>query len=200
MDKQSDIFPFFPLSLFLFPGEDIPLQIFEPRYKQLIADIRASDATFVIPYVAEQDVREFGSEVRLKEVVAENAGGRMVIIVESVAVVRVMSYINQMEDKLYAGGSVRRLPSSDPVVNKDLKILIKRYIDQFDDTFLNCCSYSDITHQELIKALNLSSRDKYQFICMENTTLKENYLASQLRYMEMIRTQESRLGNDFALN
>ena len=38
--------PLFPLELVLFPGELVPLHIFEPRYRQLLADCLAGDERF----------------------------------------------------------------------------------------------------------------------------------------------------------
>jgi Lon protease-like protein len=40
--------PIFPLSAVLFPGTPLPLHIFEPRYKQMLADCLASDRRFGI--------------------------------------------------------------------------------------------------------------------------------------------------------
>jgi len=52
--------PIFPLGVVLLPGTPAPLHIFEPRYRQLIADIRSADRRFVIlpamPGVAERDI------------------------------------------------------------------------------------------------------------------------------------------------
>jgi Lon protease-like protein len=200
MDQQAVILPYFPLSIFLFPGEDIPLRIFEPRYKQLIEDARTRGITFAIPYVIDQDIQEFGCEVRLKEVVAEKAGGRMVIVVESVSVVQIVSYHKKLEGKLYAGGAVLHMPCSDPVESEELLGLIENYIDQFDKDFLTVGTKSVITRQEVMIALNLTSDDKYKFICMPDAKQKEDYLAGQLRYLGMIRKQETLLGNDFGLN
>ncbi len=42
--------PLFPLPLVLFPGAPLPLHIFEPRYRRLLADIRAGDSLFGLPY------------------------------------------------------------------------------------------------------------------------------------------------------
>ncbi len=200
MKSKPEILPCFPLSVFLFPGEDIPLRIFEPRYKQLIEDARSTDITFAIPFVINQEVQEFGCEVRLKDVVAENPGGRMVITVESLTLVQIISFSKQLEGKLYAGGSIRRLPCSDPIESQELIELIENYADQFDKDFLSCCDRTVITRQEVMKALNLSSEDKYKFVCMPNGNYKENYLAGQLRYLKMIRNQETLLGDDFGLN
>jgi len=40
--------PIFPLAVVLFPGTPLPLHIFEPRYRQLLADCLASDRRFGI--------------------------------------------------------------------------------------------------------------------------------------------------------
>ncbi len=58
MDKKTEILPYFPLSVFLFPGEDIPLRIFEPRYRQLIEEVRETGESFVIPFVIGQEIQE----------------------------------------------------------------------------------------------------------------------------------------------
>ena len=200
MQHQPDIVPYFPLSVFLFPGEDIPLRIFEPRYKQLIEDARSTGITFVIPYVIDRKIKEFGCEVRLKEVVAENPGGRMVVTVQSLAVVQIISFSKQLEGKLYAGGTIKRMPCSDPVESQELKILIRNYTEQFDKDFISSSDQAEITGQDVMKALNLHSDDKYRFICMQNTEQKEGYLSGQLRYLKMIRKQEVQLGSDFGLN
>lgn len=200
MEPKPELLPYFPLSVFLFPGEDIPLRIFEPRYKQLIEDARSGGITFAIPFVIDQEIQEFGCEVKLKNVVAENPGGRMVVTVESLSLVQIINFSKQLEGKLYAGGSVKRLPCSDPIESEELIGLIENYTDQFDKDFLNCCDQSVITRQEVIKALNLSSEDKYKFVCMPGGDYKESYLAGQLRYLKMIRNQEALLGDDFGLN
>jgi Lon protease-like protein len=38
--------PLFPLPLVLFPGAAQPLHVFEPRYRQMLADVRAGDGRF----------------------------------------------------------------------------------------------------------------------------------------------------------
>jgi Lon protease-like protein len=40
--------PLFPLPLVLFPGAALPLHVFEPRYRRLLADVRAADGRFGI--------------------------------------------------------------------------------------------------------------------------------------------------------
>ncbi len=200
MKQKPEILPYFPLSVFLFPGEDMPLRIFEPRYQQLIADARSSGITFVIPFVINQEIQEFGCEVGLKEIVAENPGGRMVITVESLSVVQIKSFRKRLEEKLYPGGAVIRISCSEPLESQELKDLIRNYTEKFDNDFLKENDSSSATRQDVVKALNLASDDKYKFVCLSNISQKEGYLAGQLRYLNMIRQQELELGNDFGLN
>jgi len=200
MKQKPEILPFFPLSVFLFPGEDMPLRIFEPRYQQLIADARSSGITFVIPFVINQEIQEYGCEVGLKEIVAENPGGRMVITVESLSLVQIKSFRKRLEEKLYPGGAVIRISCSEPIESQELKDLIRTYTEKYDNNFLKENENSSITRQDVIKALNLASDEKYKFVCLSDIKQKEGYLVGQLRYLNMIRQQELELGNDFGLN
>lgn len=56
MSEASDIvsgvneLPLFPLSVVLFPGVPLPLHIFEPRYRQMLDDIRAGNNLFGLSY------------------------------------------------------------------------------------------------------------------------------------------------------
>ncbi len=104
METRTEILPFFPLSIFLFPGEDIPLHIFEPRYKQLVNDARTQGITFAIPFLINKEMQEFGCEVRLKDVVAEKEDGSMVIVVESLDIVEISSYNKPLEGKALCRG------------------------------------------------------------------------------------------------
>ena len=44
------LLPLFPLPLVLFPGAPLPLHIFEPRYRQLLADCMGGDSRFGIVF------------------------------------------------------------------------------------------------------------------------------------------------------
>ncbi|HEX9422964.1 MAG TPA: LON peptidase substrate-binding domain-containing protein [Pyrinomonadaceae bacterium] len=71
MSEASDIvsgvneLPLFPLTVVLFPGVPLPLHIFEPRYRQMLSDIRAGNSLFGLSYfdasVAENDSPPVGS-------------------------------------------------------------------------------------------------------------------------------------------
>src|ERR1700674_1250720 len=62
LDKVRGVreLPLFPLAVVLFPGMPMPLHIFEPRYRKMLADIRASDNLFGLSYF---DADSSGKEI-----------------------------------------------------------------------------------------------------------------------------------------
>ncbi|MEO0474160.1 MAG: LON peptidase substrate-binding domain-containing protein, partial [Bacteroidota bacterium] len=63
-----EFLPLFPLSLVVFPGENLRLHIFEPRYKQLIEECSAENTNFGIPTVLDRKVGNIATEVELVSV------------------------------------------------------------------------------------------------------------------------------------
>ena len=49
------LLPLFPLPLVLFPGVPLPLHIFEPRYREMLADCLAGDRRFGIVFTPEEE-------------------------------------------------------------------------------------------------------------------------------------------------
>ncbi|MGB5172058.1 LON peptidase substrate-binding domain-containing protein [Eudoraea sp.] len=100
--------PFFPLKSVFFPGEKVPLHIFEERYKQLINDCRNEAVTFGIP-VYINDTITFGTEVQLVEVVNTYENGSMDVLCVARQIFKVITFDNSLDGKLYAGGNVQYL-------------------------------------------------------------------------------------------
>ena len=100
--------PLFPLQTVFFPGETVPLHVFEERYKQLIADCRAEALTFGIPVYINQSLA-YGTEVQLRDVVNTYADGSLDVVCVARQVFEVVSFEPVMGDRLYPGGEVRFL-------------------------------------------------------------------------------------------
>jgi Lon protease-like protein len=58
--------PLFPLNLVLFPGEPLPLHIFETRYREMLADSLAGDQRFGITAVIPPVPGAIGSVARIR--------------------------------------------------------------------------------------------------------------------------------------
>ncbi len=111
--------PLFPLQSIFFPGETVPLHIFEERYKQLIQDCRREAVTFGIPVYINNSVA-FGTEVQLVEIVNTYDTGEMDVTCVARQVFRILSFDNEMAGKLYAGGEIEFLDNVNDA-DKDLK-------------------------------------------------------------------------------
>jgi Lon protease-like protein len=76
--------PLFPLSVVLFPGNTLPLHIFESRYRRMLADCLADDRRFGITPIAEGTTPAPGSigcvaEVRLNQELPDGRSNILVV-------------------------------------------------------------------------------------------------------------------------
>lgn len=97
--------PLFPLQAVFFPGETVPLHIFEERYKELIRDCQQEAMTFGIPVYIDNTI-SFGTEVQLKEIVNTYPDGSMDVVCVARQVFRVVSFQPELAGKSYPGGEV----------------------------------------------------------------------------------------------
>jgi Lon protease-like protein len=72
----------FPLGIVLLPTEQLPLHIFEERYKELIGECLEEDGEFGLVYADDDGVRDVGTRARVVEVLTRFEDGRLNILVE----------------------------------------------------------------------------------------------------------------------
>jgi Lon protease-like protein len=200
MSDNEKIIPYFPLNISLLPEEDLPLRIFEPRYKQLINECSKKDLSFGIPYLKDTKMQNFGAECKVKEIVATNSKGEMVIVAEGIAVFEILSFQDPMPDKLYGGGKIRLFGPDQELKNSELLGLLIRYTDYLDPDFLKNVKGNEIRVNDVARALNLSSEEKYRFIALQKQQKQEQFLVGQMKYLIKLREQEKLLKNDYFLN
>lgn len=83
MKKEAKVeaLPLFPLNVVLFPGQSLPLHIFEPRYRVMIRQCMENDEPFGIVLAYEPDIPvEIGTTARVTEL-KHLPDGRMDIVV-----------------------------------------------------------------------------------------------------------------------
>lgn len=110
MDKVRGVaeLPVFPLPVVLFPGVPLPLHIFEPRYRQMLLDIRATNNLFGVSYfdqnTATNEVPAVGNVGCVAEVTETQnfADGRSNILTLGVVRYRIESYIERGDPYLVA--------------------------------------------------------------------------------------------------
>ena len=81
---MSSLLPLFPLELVLFPGVPLPLHIFEPRYKEMIAECLEQKKLFGIVRASEEGVAGIGCTAEIVSVTKKYDDGRMDILTRGV--------------------------------------------------------------------------------------------------------------------
>ena len=103
---MTNFIPIFPLAIVIYPGEELNLHIFEPRYKQLISDCNISKKPFGIPTVIEKKVQDHGTMVEITELSKLHDNGEMDIKTKGQKIFRILEVIKEIPDKLYSGAIV----------------------------------------------------------------------------------------------
>jgi len=173
--------PLFPLQTVFFPGETVPLHIFEERYKQLISDCREEAMTFGIPVFFNNTV-EYGTEVQLVEVVNQYEEGEMDVVCVARQVFKVLTFDNEMDGKLYAGGTIEFLESdhdADSDHRREVFDKIKKLYDlmavQFPPTPFDKFNSYAFAHK-----MGLSFEQEYELLKLTKETERLNYIAAHL--------------------
>ena len=105
MARLSDL-PVFPLPLVLLPGELLPLHIFEPRYRELVARCLAGPEPFCVVLEDDAGVREVGCLARDLTVLERLADGRINIVVSGGEPVRLGPIDDEAHSYLSADATV----------------------------------------------------------------------------------------------
>lgn len=103
---MTNFIPIFPLGIVVYPGEQLNLHIFEPRYKQLITECFESKKPFGIPTVIDNKMLETGTLVKVTELTTIYEDGKMDVKTEGLEVFTVLELIKELPEKLYSGAIV----------------------------------------------------------------------------------------------
>jgi Lon protease-like protein len=114
MTGSERIIGLFPLSLVLLPGEQLPLHIFEERYKRLIDECRESGDTFGIVLRHEDTVAECGCTAEVTSVLEEFDDGRLNILVQGRERFRLHELVDADEEDDYLRARVTFYEDDEP--------------------------------------------------------------------------------------
>ena len=175
--------PIFPLSIVVYPGEELNLHIFEPRYKQLINECKAANKSFGITPVINNQITELGTLVDIIELSKVYDNGEMDIKTRGNKIFRILEEIKEVPEKLY-GGAIVSYPHNkeqgnrllmQKVVNaiRELHKLLKvsNEFKKHEDELL---SY-DVAHHA-----GLSLQEEYELLGLFNELQRQEYLKRHL--------------------
>lgn len=193
--------PLFPLQSIFFPGETVPLHVFEDRYKQLIQDCRDEAITFGIPVFINNKM-EYGVEVQLVEVVTTYETGEMDVVCVARQVFKLLAFDNIMDDKLYSGGIVKLL-EYDYEASEEKKQTIINGIEQLyammdvPYTKLNVKEFNSFT---LAHKIGLSFEQEYQLLQIPSENDRLNFISLHLTSTITVLSEVNRTKKTIELN
>lgn len=193
--------PLFPLQTVFFPGETVPLHIFEERYKELVKDCKNDAMTFGIPVFIDDSI-SYGTEVQLKEVVNTYADGSMDVLCVARQVFRVLTFNPQMEGKLYPGGEVEFLePLSDAeeALTESVLEACKELYAQMDLPFgpVKREVFNSFT---LAHKMGLSFQQEYQLLQLSSERVRLQFLLDHLKQTIKVLDQLNRTRDLIEMN
>ncbi|WP_222984697.1 LON peptidase substrate-binding domain-containing protein [Flagellimonas meishanensis] len=193
--------PLFPLQTIFFPGETVPLHIFEERYKQLIHDCRREAITFGIPVFINNTI-SFGTEVQLVEVVTTYENGSMDVVCVARQVFRILSFQQQMEDKLYAGGEVLLLDleyDADNELRKEVLDHIEKLYGLMDVPFTKI-NPEQFNSYSLAHKMGLSFEQEYDLLQIPKETDRLKFIKEHLKMTIRVLKEINRTKGIIELN
>jgi len=190
----TNFIPIFPLGIVVYPGENLNLHIFEPRYKQLISECKKLNKPFGIPTVIENKVQDYGSLVEIIEISKVHDNGEMDIKTKGSRIFRILEVIKEIPDKLYSGAIVTypdNYEQGNPdvmrkVMNsiRDLHKLLK-VTKEFKKEDIEMISY-DVAHH-----VGLSLEEEYELLGLLDERQRQEYLKRHLtRVIPMVAGME----------
>ncbi len=196
---MTDFLPLFPLRLVVFPGENLNLHIFEPRYRQLIRECQEQPSTFGIPTFVEDRVQALGTEMTLVGIEKYYPNGEMDVKTRAVGRFKIIDFYNTAPDKLYAGGDVERIAEdADYAGSLAARTLI---LEQLGELF-KIMGLKDKLHPDPVTfrtfmaghQMGLSLEQEYQFLCILGEEERQDFILQHLekviptvREMERLR-------------
>ncbi len=193
--------PLFPLQSIFFPGETVPLHIFEERYKQLILDCRDEAITFGIPVYIDNNM-QFGVEVQLVDVVTTYDNAEMDVVCVARQVFKLQSFESKLEDKLYAGGVVELL-EYDYEADESFKLTVYQKIKELyklmEVPFSNA-SPETFNSFTLAHKMGLSFEQEYKLLQISKETDRLSFIDNHLTNAIAVLGQVERTRETIALN
>lgn len=200
MQPKIVTIPMFPLNTVVLPGETKLLHIFEDRYKELVIDCMKNGANFGIPYIKNNDLSEYGVEVRITKIVKTYDNGEMDITVQGVVPFRILQYTKVLKPKLYGAASIEEYEGDMTSARYKMFRSLKKYIKSAKGKEIPVETLTNVPVYNVAVLLDLTNEEKLQLISFPELKQKEDFLIAKLKlFMHLLKT-EKELSGKFWLN
>ena len=182
--SMTNFIPIFPLSIVVYPHENLNLHIFEPKYKQLINECYEKKKLFGMPVVINNKMQELGTLLEITEISKQYENGEMDIKTKGTRVFRVLEVIDSVPEKLYSGAIVNYPPNHEHgkrlLMNKVLDgikqlhqlLKVEKPLQRVHD---------DLWSYDVAHAVGLTLEEEYELLGLMNELQRQEYLKRHLQ-------------------
>jgi ATP-dependent Lon protease len=199
MNNSNYDYGMFPLRIFLFPGEQTTLHIFEPRYLQLVSECLSNNEFFGIPYQGKTTLSELGSLVKVNQILKKYESGELDVLIECQSNFKIHHFQNKNEHKLYPLGSLSKIQKKLFTPTDQLIDHASNYLSHLLDDSKESKREELISLNNLTNLVNLTDEEKIRFIGL-NEEKKNDFLVQKFKFMLILLTQEKMVDQNFYLN
>ena len=200
---MTNFIPIFPLAIVVYPGEELNLHIFEPRYKQLIGDCKTSKKPFGIPAVIDDKISDLGTLMELIEITQLYDNGEMDIKTKGIKVFRLLEVVKEVPDKLYNGAIVNYpenyKKSNNLLMQKVIEIIGQLHnILKVDKKFIK--PSTQLRSYDVAHHAGLSLKEEYELLGLFHELQRQEYLKQHLLKVLPIVSEMESLKKKIQLN
>ncbi len=180
---MTNFIPIFPLGIVVYPGEELNLHIFEPRYKQLISECHVSKKPFGIPAVIENNMQDLGCMMELTDLSKVHDNGAMDIKTKGVKIFRILEIIQEVPDKLYSGAIVNYPDNFEKGLAAVMQKIMKSIRDLHQLLKINKDfkkEDGDMTCYDVAHHIGLSLQEEYELLGLLDEKQRQEYLKRHL--------------------
>ncbi len=200
---MTNFIPIFPLSIVVYPHENLNLHIFESKYKQLIKECFDQKKPFGMPVVIDNKISEWGTLLEIIEISKTYDNGEMDIKTRGQKVFRILEIITNVPEKLYSGAIVNYPPN----LEHGKRILMKKIISatqQLHETLkVNKPLHKhedELWSYDIAHSVGLTLKEEYELLTFMNELHRQEYLKRHLAKVIPIVAEMESLKEKIKLN
>ena len=181
---MADILPAFPLSLIAYPGEELNLHIFEPRYKQLIHECDKNGITFTIVPFYEGKTVKHATEMKLVEIAKIYPDGKMDIRTRGIGLCEIVEFFDRHPNKLYPGIEMERLAwddIADIVLTLEILELVEVLYETMNIDNVKIQSPGDFRTYQIAHKVGFNVDQELKFLTIQKERDRQIYMLEHLQ-------------------
>lgn len=200
---MTNFIPIFPLSIVVYPHEDLNLHIFEQKYKQLVKECFDQKKPFGIPVMINNNMNELGTLLEIKAITKTYENGEMDIKTKGKKVFRILEVIDNVPDKLYSGAIVNYPHNHE----HGKRLLINKVIGSIKQLH-QLLKVSKPLHKnedelwsyDLAHSVGLTLEEEYELLTLMNELQRQEYLKRHLEKVIPVVAEMESLKEKIKLN